>query len=694
MMTNQLRTLHRRLRALAAVALLAWLAPPEALAQVSAGNEGLSIRPTDWFSSEGLALQPAAGHPVPVVQNHLSRSATAVSIGPGSSLPQVYRFAEPVNFSGTIRIRYREADVIGHDEANLWVFAQPATDEPFRPLASMRNIDERFVQTTLNNQPLHALTLADPTTVGYVLKPETPDVSAITQQGFTLEWLPVAGTTDYRIEVATTPDFTTLVPGMDPLIVGEQISVALDGLEAGRQYHFRLVAVDGAGGTQVSPAGTAQTEYWKLERIDPFEPITVDYGTPLGDLPLPETAAVSLENGDEQQWAVNWDGGTPAYHATAPATYLFEGTVVPTDGTFNPDNIKASIAVTVEKGSLAGVTLEPATTAYDGKSHALAVQNLPTAATVRYTIQLEGDEPTAGNAATDAGIYTVTARIELDGFDELTLSARLVITPAVRTLDFPVIGDKVYGDDDFNAGATSSSGEAVVYTSDNTSVVEVTDNGLIRVTGAGTATLTAAVAANANYANQPSFSRVLTVQKAGQTIQFDAPEEVNRDAGSIALNVSASSGLPVTLRLDDEQVATLDATTLTILRLGTVRITATQAGDGNHEAAEPVTATLRVVDPSSDFPVRVHPAVSRNADGINEFLMIEGIRDYPENRVNIFNRNGTVVYEASGYDNDRVAFRGVGTGQLLLPAGTYFYIVELKDGSTWKYRKGYFVLRY
>jgi len=162
----------------------------------------------------------------------------------------------------------------------------------------------------------------------------------------------------------------------------------------------------------------------------------------------------------------------------------------------------------------------------------------------------------------------------------------------------------------------------------------------------------------------------------------------------MALDVSASSGLPVTLRLDDEQVATLDATTLTILRLGTVRITATQAGDGNHEAAEPVTATVRVVDPSSDFPVRVHPAVSRNADGINEFLMIEGIRDYPENRVNIFNRNGTVVYEASGYDNDRVAFRGVGTGQLLLPAGTYFYIVELKDGSTWKYRKGYFVLRY
>ncbi|GGG99717.1 hypothetical protein GCM10007415_39460 [Parapedobacter pyrenivorans] len=694
MMNNRLHTLHRRLRALAAVALLAWLAPPEALAQVSAGNEGLSIRPTDWFSSEGLAFQPAAGHPVPVVQNRLSRSATAVAIGPGSSLPQVYRFAEPVSFSGTIRIRYHQADATGHEETNLWVFVQPATNAPFRPIASVRDSDERFVQATLGSQSLLALTLADPTMVGYVLTPQTPDVSAITQQGFTLEWPPVAGAVDYRIEVATTPDFTTWAPGMDPLVVGEQTSVTLNGLEAGTPYYFRLVAVDAAGGTQVSPAGTAQTEYWKLERIDPFESITVDYGTPLANLSLPETATVFLENGDEQQWAVNWDGSAPAYNATVPATYSFSGSVVPTDGTSNPDHIKATIAVTVEKGSLTGVTLTPVEVTYDGRPHALTVQNLPTAATVQYTIQREGDEPKAGNAATDAGTYTVAARVQLEGFDELPLSAQLVITPAVRTLDFPVMGEKVYGDDEFNAGATSSSGEAVVYTSDNASVAEVTDSGLIRVTGAGTATITAAVAADANYADRPTISRVLTVQKAGQVIRFNAPAEVNRDAGSLQLDVSANSGLPVTLSLDDEQVATLSGATFNILRLGTVTITATQAGDANYEAAEPVTVTVRVVDPSSDFPVRVHPAVSRNADGINEFLMIEGIRDYPENRVSIFNRNGTVVWEASGYDNDRVAFRGVGTGQMLLPAGTYFYIVEIKDGGTWKYRKGYFVLRY
>src|SRR5690606_21948711 len=128
-----------------------------------------------------------------------------------------------------------------------------------------------------------------------------------------------------------------------------------------------------------------------------------------------------------------------------------------------------------------------------------------------------------------------------------------------------------------------------------------------------------------------------------------------------------------TLAVDNTLAATLTGTTLNIHRLGTVQITATQAGDSNYLPADPVTVTVRIVDASVDFPVRVHKAVSPNGDGINEWLIIEGIRDYPENRVTVVNRNGTVLWEASGYDNDKVAFRGISTGQLKLPAGTYFY---------------------
>ena len=602
-MKHRLRKRYKSWQLFATAALLASLVPSGARAQVSAGVDGLSIRSADWFSSEGLALQPSTGHPLAVVRNQLSRSAAPAAIGSGASLPQVYRFAEAVNFSGTVRIRYQPVATAGHEEANLWVFLQAAADEPFKPVASICNGAEQFVQATLANQPVYAITLADPTMVGYAIMPETPDVSAITPQGFTLSWPLVAGATDYQIEVATTPDFSALVPGMPLAAAGEQTSVAVKGLESNTPYYFRLVALDAASNVQTSPTGKVQTTDW------PF-------------------------------------------------------------------------------------TIAPATVTYNGQPHALDVQHLPAKATVQYTIQPENGEAQPGNTATDAGSYLVTAHIGQEGFDEVVLQAHLVIEPAVRTLDFAAIGEKKYGEDDFDAGAVASSGEAVIYTSDNTAVATVTESGLIHITGVGTATLTASVAASTNYTTQPTVSRMLTVAKAKQTIRFNAPAEVNNDAGSVVLDVHASSGLPVTLQLDDEQVATLDGSTLTILRLGTVHITATQRGDANHEAAEPVTVAVRVVDPTSSFPVRVHPAVSRNADGINEFLMIEGIRDYPENRVTLFNRNGTVVWEASGYDNNEVAFRGIGTGQQPLPAGTYFYIVEVKDGNTWKYEKGYFILRY
>ncbi|SEL84760.1 T9SS type B sorting domain-containing protein [Parapedobacter koreensis] len=186
----------------------------------------------------------------------------------------------------------------------------------------------------------------------------------------------------------------------------------------------------------------------------------------------------------------------------------------------------------------------------------------------------------------------------------------------------------------------------------------------------------------------------LRIAKASQAITLEAPSEANRDAGSIQLEAPASSGLPVTLSVDDTQVATIEGSILHIHRLGTVRVTATQAGDGNYEAAQAVTVTVRVVDPTASFPVRVHQAVSPNGDGINEFLMIEGIRDYPENRVTVFNRNGTIVYEAEGYDNDRVAFRGIGAGQQRVPVGTYFYVVEVRVDGRVEYHKGYLVVRY
>src|SRR5690606_29611300 len=274
------------------------------------------------------------------------------------------------------------------------------------------------------------------------------------------------------------------------------------------------------------------------------------------------------------------------------------------------------------------------------------------------------------------GTLALTANYELT-FE----GAVLEITPSIELEIILADGSFVY---DGTAKSLAIAGELPAGTS-----VSYENNGRTEV---GSQQVTATIIGGSH--EMLVLTATLTIIPAGQTITFNAPAEVTHGSGSIQLEVSASSGLPVTLTVDDGQVATVEGTTLHIHRRGTVRVTATQAGDGNYEAAEPVTVTLRVVDPSSDFAVRVHPAVSPNGDGINEFLMIEGIRDYPENRVTVITKNGTVVYEASGYDNSNVVFRGRGTGGIHLAAGTYFYIVEVKANGRWEHRKGYFVLRY
>jgi gliding motility-associated-like protein len=72
--------------------------------------------------------------------------------------------------------------------------------------------------------------------------------------------------------------------------------------------------------------------------------------------------------------------------------------------------------------------------------------------------------------------------------------------------------------------------------------------------------------------------------------------------------------------------------------------------------------------------------LSPNADGINDQFVIRGLENYPNNTIKIFNRAGSLVYDAAPYAND---FMGVANrnlqGELL--QGTYFYMLDLGDGQ-------------
>lgn len=90
------------------------------------------------------------------------------------------------------------------------------------------------------------------------------------------------------------------------------------------------------------------------------------------------------------------------------------------------------------------------------------------------------------------------------------------------------------------------------------------------------------------------------------------------------------------------------------------------------------TATFAV-----DNPTLGNYFLSPNGDGTNDFLVIEGMSESPNNSLRLFNRFGQKVFEKINYVDE---FTGISnTGSLLLsqdiglPEGVYYYLATLDD---------------
>ncbi len=75
---------------------------------------------------------------------------------------------------------------------------------------------------------------------------------------------------------------------------------------------------------------------------------------------------------------------------------------------------------------------------------------------------------------------------------------------------------------------------------------------------------------------------------------------------------------------------------------------------------------------------------SPNNDGVNDTFVIGCIENYPNNKLEIYNRWGNIVYSKRNYNNE---FDGTSNGRATvntsekLPDGTYYYVLDLGDGS-------------
>ncbi|WP_427874424.1 gliding motility-associated C-terminal domain-containing protein [Flavobacterium sp. MMS24-S5] len=101
----------------------------------------------------------------------------------------------------------------------------------------------------------------------------------------------------------------------------------------------------------------------------------------------------------------------------------------------------------------------------------------------------------------------------------------------------------------------------------------------------------------------------------------------------------------------------------------------------------------KTITPDSDLII--YNAVSPNGDGINDSFYIKGIDKYPDNHVEIYNRWGVKVYDATSYNENDVMFKGYSDGRSTvkrgegLPAGTYFYVLKYNKNNTIIENTGY-----
>ncbi|TDN82737.1 putative secreted protein (Por secretion system target), partial [Salegentibacter sp. 24] len=330
--------------------------------------------------------------------------------------------------------------------------------------------------------------------------------------------------------------------------------------------------------------------------------------------------------------------------------YKNAGTYDVTISAEETDNYLAAskeVSLVIENAEITGVAFEDDTFTYDGTPHSLAVIGLPERATMKFD----------NNGQINAGIYKVTAIVSQENYNDKVLTANLVINKAEALITADATQTFTYDNNVKTVAASLNHSETELtytpeqgYTNVGTYSVTIvsaeTENYLsaseevslvikkaeitgvafeddtfiydgsehsIYVSGlpdgaevsyenngktnAGNFTVSATI--NQENYNDLVLSAQLDIKKASQTITFDEIEDRNQLADdNFQLEAKASSGLPVIYSYEYETenpAATVGPRGFVrILGGGQVVITATQEGNQNYEAANPVVRTLSV----------------------------------------------------------------------------------------------------
>jgi gliding motility-associated-like protein len=322
-------------------------------------------------------------------------------------------------------------------------------------------------------------------------------------------------------------------------------------------------------------------------------------------------SAVSLKPGDPYSIKVTLE--TPLTGSETVVISYTQGDVTSESGGLLPtfvDQPVNFIIQTVSFNALPVMTYgAPAVTLVASASSGLPVTFTSSNSTVA---TISGNLLTANST----GTADITAMQSGDGtYAPARYIRTLTVNLADQIITFPAPGTKIYGDTDFNLGATASSGLIVSYSTDNPAVATIS-GATVHIAGAGTTVITASQAGNNLYYSAVDVTATLTVNKADQTITFGAL--VPRTYGDPDFNVpaTASSSLNITFTTGNTNVATITGGLIHIVNAGNAIITASQPGNQNYNPAPDVTQELTINKASQVITL---PAIAPVVYGVASF---------------------------------------------------------------------------
>lgn len=205
---------------------------------------------------------------------------------------------------------------------------------------------------------------------------------------------------------------------------------------------------------------------------------------------------------------------------------------------------------------------------------------------------------TTADETSAVGDYIITAAIGDLASDNYTFAfvhGKLIVEKANQTITFAALSDRTFGDTDFTVSATASSSLTVSFAASGQCSISGTT---VHLTGAGTCTITALQAGNANFGAAPDVQQSFQIAQAatatalsssanplavGQSVTFTATvtSPAGTPTGTIQFLADGSNlGSPVALNASG--VATFTTSSLSV---GTHNITAAYSGDANYVAS-------------------------------------------------------------------------------------------------------------